>query len=275
MQKRRFLVMARVGDKSLHAKWLQGAERKFDLYLSYYGSQPGRYREQADHWRERGETKWPALHAHLEEDRELLSGYEAIWMPDDDLLVDAAGINRMFEVFATFELSLAQPALSMDSHFSHSALLHAPGYVLRYANFVEVMAPVFSRPALNLLKPSFAQSKIGWGLDHLWIQLLERAGMGDRIAIIDAVQVVHTRPIGGGDIYGASQGVTAREDAAALQRLYPELNLDTRSRRADFEMRGGVREHRRHGLSARWAGWLHRRLAKLRARSTPKHRRTD
>jgi len=275
MAARRFLVLARVGDSSLHAHWLRGAERKFDLYLSYYGKQPGRYRSDAEHWREKGETKWPALAAHLSEDRQLLAGYEAVWIPDDDVLIDAAGINRMFELFLAFDLALAQPALSMDSHFSHSALLHAPGHVLRRTNFVEVMAPVFSRPALAVLEPTFTQSRIGWGLDHLWVQLLERAGMGERIAVIDAVQVVHTRPVGGGDIYRSSQGLSAEEDAAALQRLYPGLDLDTRTRRAGFEIRGAVREYRRAGWSARWAGWIHRRWAKIRARAFSKYRRDD
>lgn len=273
MANRRFLVLARVGDTSLHRNWIQGAARNFDLYLSYYGSVPGRYAGEGDFLKEAKGLKWPIVHEHLVQENRLIDQYEAVWFPDDDLLMDAAGISRMFELFMAFGFSLAQPSLTPDSYFSHSTVLRDADYIVRYTNFVEVMGPIFSQPALQLLHPTFAQSRIGWGLDYLWPHLLERDNQGHRMGLIDAVPVVHTRPVGGGDIYQGRGGVLD-EDLQRLAELYPDVDFSTRSVRSRFAIWGGVREvGPRPRLSAVAHGRWHRFWAKRKARMTPKYRR--
>ena len=46
--RRRNLVVLRAGDNSLHHGWLDAPARDFDLFVSYYGSAPGRHRHTAD-----------------------------------------------------------------------------------------------------------------------------------------------------------------------------------------------------------------------------------
>lgn len=271
--RRRFLVLARAGENSLHPHWLRGAEQNFDLYISYYGNQPGKYAADADHWREMKSTKWPALHEHIRSERELIESYDAVWFPDDDLLIDAAGINRMFDLFMGFGLSLAQPALSHDSHFSHPSVLQDPRSYLRLTNFVEVMAPLFSREALSVVHPTFAQSKTGWGLDFMWPFLLARAGHGNRIGVLDAVAMTHTRPIGGGDIYQGQEDA-GKKDLAALRALYPDADVNTRRQRKQFGIFGGARRvGPRSGLVARLCGLMFRYWAKHAARRTVRYQR--
>lgn len=271
MPPHRFLVMARAGDGSLHRRWLHGADRRFDLYLSYYGDQPGKHAAEVEHWREMKSTKWPALHAHVLADRELIERYDAVWFPDDDLLMDAAGINRMFDLFTAFGLSLAQPSLTPNSHFSHSAVLRDPDYVVRHVNFVEVMGPVFSRDALRILHPTFAQSRIGWGLDYLWPHLLHRDNPAHRIGLIDATPMVHTRPVGGGEIYKGRAGFR-EDDLAKLSALYPEVDFRTSAQRAQFRIDGGARVvGPRPAFVARLCGRWHRFWAKRVARRTPRY----
>jgi glycosyltransferase involved in cell wall biosynthesis len=226
MAKRRFLVMARVGDKSLHAEWLQGAERTFDLYLSYYGATPGRYAVDADQWRERKGPKWPIIQEHLVDDAALVSSYEAVWFPDDDLSVDAAGINRLFTLFSDHRLSLAQPALTADSYYSHEFLLRDEACLLRHANFVEVMAPLLSASTLRLLGPTFGQSPSGWGLDHVWPGLLRESDPEAKVAIIDAAPVRHTRPVGG-ELYQNNPNLSGWADLKTVQALYPRFDVST------------------------------------------------
>ena len=226
MANRRFLVMARVGDKSLHGKWIEGGTRSFDLFLSYYGTTPGKYAHDADFLREIRGLKWPILHKHIEEEKNLIEKYDAVWFPDDDLLIDAASIDRMFDMFSAFNLSLAQPALSWDSYCSHPLLLRNNDSILRYTNFVEVMAPVISKNALRLLGPTFNQVRFGHGLDYLWPYLLKtKCGQND-IAVIDAVEMVHTRPGGGGDIYKADPANSPLGDLLMLRELYPDAVID-------------------------------------------------
>jgi hypothetical protein len=226
MANRRFLVMARVGDKSLHGKWIEGGKRNFDLYLSYYGSTPGKYAQDADYLREIKGLKWPVLHNHIVEEKGLIEKYDAVWFPDDDLLMDTQSINRMFDLFCAFNLSLAQPALSWDSYCYHFILLRNDDSILRYTNFVEVMAPVFSKDALSYLGKTFNQVRFGHGLDFLWPYLIEPKFGQNAIAVIDAVEMVHTRPGGGGDIYKADPANSPLGDLMMLRGLYPDAVID-------------------------------------------------
>ena len=271
MGQRRFLVMARAGNASLHCKWISGEGRRFDLFLSCYGDRSQEYAADAEYLREMKSTKWPAWHAHILEERDLIASYDAVWFPDDDLLIDTAGINRMFDLFMGFELALAQPALSLDSYCSHPILLHDAGHIIRFTNFIEVMGPVFSREALAILHPTFSQSRTGWGLDYLWPRLLSERGMGARIGVIDAVSMTHTRPVGGGDIYqGQADAGTA--DLACLRELYPDAHIDPRYQRDNLRVYAGVPVPRfRKGFLARIRARYAVYLAKIAARRIPKY----
>ena len=64
---------------------------------------------------------------------------------------------------------------------------------MRYTDFVEIMAPCFSRDFLKQMLPSFNEKIYSSGLDILWPT---KVTDWTRIAIIDAVTVCHTRPVG-------------------------------------------------------------------------------
>ena len=67
-------------------------------------------------------------------------------------------------------------------------------FFARRVGFVEIMVPGFSRPVLEQLLPTLDESATGWGwgFDPLWAKLLDHQGLG----ILDAVPVLHTRPVG-------------------------------------------------------------------------------
>jgi hypothetical protein len=214
----RNLIVLRAGDASLHDEWIRGDDRDFDLFISYYGNEPGRYLDDADFHEARPGPKWPAIAALLSENPSLLEAYEAFWFPDDDLAASTDVLNRMFAFFHAHQLSLAQPALTRDSYFTWSTLLQEPRSHLRFTHFVEVMAPLFSRDALRLCAPTFEESRSGWGLDWVWPTLCERAGLG-RMAVVDATPVRHTRPVGG-ELYRRHPDMTPRTDAEKVLRKY-------------------------------------------------------
>ncbi len=215
---RRNLAVLRAGDASLHPGWIAAPARDFDLFVSYYGQQPDRHADTADYHEMRPGPKWPGIARLLDEHPELLDRYDTFWFPDDDLAADAHTLDRMFAFFRAHRLALAQPALTHDSYFTWNTLLQQPRYHLRYTRFVEAMAPIFSRAALAACAPSFGESPSGWGLDWAWPVLCERAGL-DRIAVIDATPVRHTRPVGG-ELYRNHPGMDPRADAAAVVRKY-------------------------------------------------------
>jgi hypothetical protein len=270
---RRFLVVARVGDRSLHRRWLSGGERNFDLYLSYYGAEPDKFAGDAEYWRGRKGPKWTILAEHVREDAAIIEAYQAIWLPDDDLLIDANQISRMFEYFSLFGMALGQPALSHDSYYSHSVLLHDSRYLVRYTNFVEVMAPILSRESMRVLSPTFNQSRIGWGLDYLWPYLLEKAAVTGRIGVIDAVTMVHTRPVGGGDLYKLDPSKSPEADVVSLRELYPEANINHKSQASKLSILGGVREETwEPGFMARIRAKIYRRIAHWKGRRSAKYK---
>jgi hypothetical protein len=214
----RGLVVLRAGDASLHRDWIADPERSFDLFISYYGRTPGRYADEADHYEHRPGPKWPAIAALLHERPTLLDDYSVFWFPDDDLAVDTLVIERMFAFFRAYDLSLAQPALTPDSFHTWNTLLQDPACELRYAGFVEVMAPIFSRAALRVCLPTFGESRSGWGLDWVWPTLCRDAGL-ERLAVIDATPVHHTRPPGG-ELYRNHPELDPRRDAEQVLAHY-------------------------------------------------------
>ncbi|WP_298771605.1 hypothetical protein [uncultured Shewanella sp.] len=267
---KRFLVIARVGDNSLHPYWLENAEPHFDLFLSYFGDKPEYYRVQADYYEQVKGGKWPMIHQLIEKNWELISQYEAVWLPDDDIMTDACNINKMFTLFDSFHLALAQPALTMNSYFSHSSLLQQPNSILRFCNFVEVMMPMFSADTLRSLKATFGQSSSGWGLDSLWPYLIDNKNY-KKIAIIDTISVTHTRPVGG-ELYKLNPELSPKKDAQQLQTLYPQFNISRRYSPNKFKVFCQISISRLNtSLIASIKGKLQRIFSKYKAKTHPKY----
>jgi hypothetical protein len=72
--------------------------------------------------------------------------------------------------------------------------------------------------------PTFRENKSGWGIDHVWVKWLKYPT--DKVAIIDDVVAVHTRPVGHGDMY-KNQGngmKSAWKDWFAISQKYNMKN---------------------------------------------------
>lgn len=253
---RRNLVILRAGDNSCHAGWLAGPHRSFDLFISYFGNQPDRYSGDAEWHENRKGPKWPILGELLLAHPELIERYDAFWLPDDDLATDTVVIDRMFELFHAHRLALAQPALTRDSYYTWKLVLCDPRFAIRYTRFVEVMAPIFDRQTLQICLPTFSASATGWGLDYLWPTLLD-AGEHERIGIIDATPVRHTRPVGKGELYKQVAGGTNNSD---IEQVFARYGLHERIK-VEAKSRHGLAGLRRvsPGLLMRGWQWIFRK----------------
>jgi hypothetical protein len=216
---KRFLVVVRAGDHSLHPQWTSDfATRKWDLVVSYFGEDPDRFRSAGEIRIDDRGQKYGGLHTLLTR-QDFWRNYEYIWLPDDDLAAEQSAIDELFEIMAQMDLALAQPALSWTSFFSYVVTVRNPSFRLRLTNFVEVMAPCFHRPFLETCVPTFTENLSGWGLSWLWPRLLPAEPR--RCAIVDQVQVTHTRPVGG-PIYDRLReaGITPRDELEELKRKF-------------------------------------------------------
>lgn len=191
---KRNLVLVRAGDQSLHPQWLSQAPRSFDLAVSYFGDAPEGGRADADIYSRFKGGKWNGIARFFEERPGLLSDYDYIWLPDDDIRATPAAIEKIFHLARLHQLDVCQPALSHASYYSYVETLAIPGFELRYANMVEIMAPCLSASLLRQFLPLMTGSMSGFGLDMLWGRL--HPSPAKRCAILDAVQVTHTRPVG-------------------------------------------------------------------------------
>lgn len=263
--RRQFLVICRVGDKSLHPEWIAGPQRNFDLYISYFGDSPGRYRTDSDYYEEVKGPKWPIINRIIEENPNLFQRYDAIWLPDDDLAMGTSQINRMFNLFAGLGFDLAQPALTVDSHVIYKELIAQPDVIARYTNFVEIMAPIFSRKCFDQLKHTFGQSTSGWGLDHLWPVLLSYQNIG----VIDCTPVIHTRPLGG-ELY-KNNAMSPRDDILTVAAQYPDLNISPEHEPNKFRVYSAIKIKLRAPYWARVVARIQKKLNKRRYERTPRY----
>jgi hypothetical protein len=190
----RDLVIARVGRNSLHRSWIDaGRSRDWDLYLCPFQEIPSQTGLDCVSGRVIAGPKWSGLRTLLDE-WDGWREYDQIWLPDDDILASQDTISAMFEAARALQFKIFTPALEESSHYGHYIIMRNRSFFARRVGFVEIMVPGFSRVVLEQLLDTFelSTSGWGWGLDPLWAKRLEYEGLG----ILDAVPVLHTRPVG-------------------------------------------------------------------------------
>jgi len=193
----RTLAIVRCGDKSLHRSWTGEIKdaRGFDVAISYFGSNEDLTFSEANYIHRKKAGKWDGIYDFFQEFPETLERYDYFWLPDDDIEATPETVRKMIELADKHQLAAAQPALSHESYYSHLITLRHPQYEVRYTNFVEIMVPLLSQETMKRSLPKFAKTKSGFGLDFIWGKWAEASG--EKIGIIDAVEVFHTRPVGG------------------------------------------------------------------------------
>jgi hypothetical protein len=225
------LVLARVGRSSLHPTWLDRSQpRSWDLRLCPYQQLDGHASEGCIVDEVVPGPKWTGL-------RELLHRwngwreYDWIWMPDDDIFTTQATIDRLFQIAENLRFDLCAPALNEASYYAHFTTMRNGRCHARRTGFVEIMAPCFSRRALETLLPTFDLTTTGWGwgLDSLWPKLLQYRNIG----VIDSAAVLHTRPVGafrdadlGRQVQAESDSIMERYDCRQVHTTFAAIGDD-------------------------------------------------
>jgi len=250
---RRFLVVVRAGAKSLHPQWLgaPGFARNWDLQLSAYGDRTdalahGDLPTVVDQG-----TKWDSLVRHFRAHPEILDRYDYVMLADDDVLMKGQDINRLFEMSAAHGLMVSQFALSRDSWITYPALMHCPGYTLRYTNHIDCMAPCIQSAYLKTLLPFIEKYSCGWGADHTWAMLMDDPPY--RCAIVDEMTMVHTRKFQTGTLHRtfARLGADPLEEVRTVIALFdnfPGANINYAALLPDGRRVGSTHVQARNGL---------------------------
>ena len=189
-----YLVYTSAGDNSNIHYWLknfngQKVEKSFDLWVTYYGNQRNKYKEISDFYNMRRGGKFQNLLYVYQQWKEILDNYEAIFILDDDIIIDCNAINRLFEIREQFDLWLLQPAFDPRGKISHPITKVNRSCFMRYTNFVENTCPLFRKDKLAGFMKIFDPVLTGWGID-LWYHFF----LGEhprKIAIIDAIPCIN------------------------------------------------------------------------------------
>jgi hypothetical protein len=192
---KRNLVLVRTGAEH-RIKSLLGicrAQRSWDLAISLYDDLTLGDDACIDfrHYYRGG--KWDGIYSFFKANAHLVAAYDFFWLMDDDIETTQEQVDALFLYVRSHNFELAQPALTLDSYYSHRLTLRCPGFSHRHANLIEIMAPILSRRVLEQVMPLFATTRSGFGLDWHWQRVVDDPEHA--IAIIDAQPVGHRRPL--------------------------------------------------------------------------------
>lgn len=162
---RDYLVFVRAGARSLHRRAIEeDSRRNWDCCVSWY-SDPPPEESVAERYDHRGANKYEAF-AQTFHDAQARQSYRYVLLLDDDVKFRPGDISRFFDICDHEQLELSQPALAWGTHANFPVTLWNPACRVRQVGFVEVMAPCFSRTALEQLLPTFTLTRSTWGIDH-------------------------------------------------------------------------------------------------------------
>jgi len=227
----RYLVYTSAGDVSAVPLWLQG-HRNFDLWVTYYGTKAQHRWDGADYWVQRRAGKFQNLRADWRTSPEIFNQYDAIMVMDDDIVIDATDISRLFELRDEYALTVLQPAFLRLGRISHRVTRHRARYKLRYTQFIEVTCPLFRRDALETFLQQYDGGLTGWGIDHWFMDVLSREP-DFRAAVIDTVPCINPHD----DIKGGAREISMlqadNERRADWERLQAQLGISKADTRHD------------------------------------------
>jgi len=197
------LVFTSAGDNTrFHELW---PGEHYDIYVIYYGESDENYEKYkliSKFIEKRKGSKFQNFWYFYFKYPEIISKYSRFFILDDDIVISAPDISRMFQISREHSLDICQPSFSDKGVISHSVTKHKPGLLLQYTNFCEVNTPLFSKEALDSLMKVLDPKLIGWGVDYLfiWANGLDRE---DAYAVIHMVQCVnpHKNTKGGRELY--------------------------------------------------------------------------
>jgi hypothetical protein len=181
-----WLVYSSAGDRADIASWACGP-RQFDVLLSYYGDQPGRFADLADGYEERQGSKFRNLWEWHRRDPERFAAYDAVLIIDDDLALSADQIGELFRIRERYDLWVLQPSFSPRGKLSWDVTRQRPRCELRFTNFVESGAPLFAADQLWSFFDVYDGSLTGYGIDHWYLHSMAALDNPRRVAVVDAV----------------------------------------------------------------------------------------
>ncbi|CAI0463664.1 unnamed protein product [Linum tenue] len=143
---------------------------------------------QAIHVSARKQTKWWYAKRFLHPD--IVASYDYIFIWDEDLGVEHFNAEEYIKLVKKHGLELSQPGLEPNNGLTWQMTKRRGDQEVH--NFVEIMAPVFSRDAWRCVWYMIQNDLVhGWGLDFAMRKCIEPAH--EKIGVVDSQWIVHQR----------------------------------------------------------------------------------
>lgn len=225
MSSRKYLVFTSAGENANIKQWLAGGNRIFDLCVVNYSDTDNLYKDQADYFFQIKGGKFPNLQKIYFDNKQILDQYDAVWVADDDIIIETQGINELFAIHAENSLTLLQPSFRAAGKVSFPITRRRLLTSLRYTNFVEMTCPVFKKEFLVKFLEVFDPALVGWGTDWWFLNLISAE---DKVAISDQISCIN--PYDRFKKNGEREIVKLQSDEERLntwRRIKAERNLTT------------------------------------------------
>lgn len=187
----KYLVFSSAGDNANVHHWLKGS-RNFDLWICNYGNENNKNKIRSDYYIERKGGKFPNLYYVYQHWQSILNHYQAIFVIDDDIIINGTDISRLFEILDQYDLWLLQPTYNPIGKISHPITRINPSAFLRYTNFVEVACPLFRKDKLDAFMKIYDPVLVGYGVDYWFMDVLG-PDINGKVAVIDAISCINPR----------------------------------------------------------------------------------
>jgi hypothetical protein len=228
------LVFTSAGDRSNLRGWLAG-RRDFDLWVMYYGNHPGTFQDVSDLYACRKGSKFQNLHYCYGQWPQVLARYDAIMVMDDDILIDAGGISRLFEIRRELDLWALQPAFRLSGKISWEITRVQATTRLRYTNFIEMACPLFRRDKLDAFMAVYDPELVGYGVDWWFLHSLG-PDLKNHVAVVDEVSCVNPYDKNKGGAREIDQLQSHEKRKEVWERMKARHGLDEQNREhAEFK----------------------------------------
>jgi hypothetical protein len=190
-----------------------------------------------DYRNHRKGSKFQNLRADWLANPDMFRRYDAIMVMDDDIVIDASGISRLFRLRDKFALTVLQPAYLGRGKISYHVTKRQWSYKLRYTEFVEMTCPLFRRDALERFLHEYDGKLVGWGIDFWFLDVLKRES-NFQAAVIDAVMCINPRD----EIKGGRREITSLQADEERESDWDRTRRQRGIAEADTETElGGIR----------------------------------
>ena len=185
----RNLIFTSAGNHSNLRLWLAD-NRRFDLWVTYYGDGPNSYSEVADYYAVRKGSKFQNLHSAYAEWPTFFAQYDYVMAMDDDVIIDADGLNSLFDLCETLDLWACQPAFSPRGRISWAVTQVKPTCKYRFTNFVEMTCPIFRQDKLADFMRVYDPVLVGYGMDW-WFLHTMGPDLSGKVVVVDVITCIN------------------------------------------------------------------------------------